>query len=315
LELRRLGRSDMWISSISLGCWVMGKEWWGDADDSESIAAIHAAIDQGINFIDTAPAYGAGHSEEVLGKALEGKRDKVYIATKVGWGDLDPQKLPGALEASLKRLRTDYVDLYQIHWPHETIPISDSMAVIKKLQDQGKVRYIGVSNFNVPQMQEALSVARIESLQPPYNLFWRHIEKDILPFCIENEIGVIAYSPLAQGLLTGKFTKDTKFPENDIRSHALLFQGDIFLTALEAVEEMKPIAQKYGKTLGQVALNWLLCQPGITSAIVGARRPSQVEENVGGQGWKLEDEDLKTLDQLSKRVMSKLDDDPRMWRW
>lgn len=315
MEYRRLGRSDMEISAISLGCWVMGKEWWGDADDAESISAIHAAIHLGVNFIDTAPAYGAGHSEEVVGKALEGRRDKVYIATKVGWGDLDPQKLPGALEASLRRLRTDYVDLYQIHWPHETIPTVDSMAVIKRLQEQGKVRYIGVSNFNVQQMKDALSVARIESLQPPYNLFWRHIEKEILPFCVENEIGVIAYSPLAQGLLTGKFTKDTKFSENDIRSHALLFQGDVFATAVDAVEVMKPIARKYGKTVGQLALNWLLSQKGVTSAIVGARRPSQVQENVGGQGWQMDTTDLEVVDKLGWLVMSKLDEDPRMWRW
>ena len=305
----------MEITTISLGCWVMGQEAWGGADDSESIAAIHASLDAGVNFIDTAPAYGGGHSEEVLGKALEGRRDQAFIATKVGWDDLQPTRLPSALEASLKRLRTDYVDLYQVHWPHKSIPVGEIISVMKRLQDQGKIRYIGVSNFNVEQMKEALSVARIESLQPPYNLFWRHIEPDIPRFCIENDIGMIAYSPLAQGLLTGKFTRDHQFPESDIRSHAVLFQGEAFRTALDVVDEMRPIAAKYGKSLGQLALAWVLAQPGITSAIVGARRPSQIAENLGGQGWILDPADVEKLSQLGMRVMAKLDDNPVMWRW
>jgi aryl-alcohol dehydrogenase-like predicted oxidoreductase len=316
MEYRKLGNSDLNISVVGLGCWVMGKEMWAGADDSESIAAIHAAIDLGINWVDTAEGYGDGHSESVVGQALADRRDKMLIATKVSPHKLHREGVLSACEASLERLQTDHIDLYQIHWPSGSgVPIEETMGTLVELQEQGKISVIGCSNFDPAQMEDARKYGKLESLQPPWSLFWRHVEKEIVPFCIERNIGVVAYSPMAQGLLTGKYTPDNRPPADDHRNHSLLFNGETFEHALAAVARIREIGASYGKKPGQTALRWLIQQPGLTAAIVGARRPSQVEENVGAADWALSDADLAELSRLGDDVMSTLpDDSPVMWR-
>ena len=301
MEYRKLGRTDMTVSEISLGCWVTGGDYWGGAEDDESVRAIQRAIDQGINFIDTAEIYGRGHSEEVLGKALAGgRRQKVVLASKVWQSNLKAPDVKKACEGSLKRMGTDCIDLYYIHYPSNTgIPIEETMGALDDLQKAGKIRAIGVSNFSVAQMEEALTVHRFDALQPCFSLFWRW-EEEAIAFCAKRDIAVAAYSPLAQGLLTGKFTPDWKFPEGDGRARAALFQPGVFEGCLKAVEEIRPIAAKYGKTLGQTALNWTTTQPGMTSAIVGARTAAQAEENAGASGWRLAAEDIAAIERIGR---------------
>ncbi len=319
MEYRRLGNSDLKLSAIGFGCWAMGGSW-GETEDKESIAAARRALDLGINFFDTADIYGFGHSEKVLAEALGSRRKDVIIATKVGlaWDEhgcmflsSTRHHIMSAVEASLRRLKTDYIDLYQVHWPDYHTYFEVTMRAMDDLVTSGKVRYVGVSNFTVKQMKECMKIRPIISLQPPYNLLMRDIEKDLLPFCLKNGIGVVAYGPLAYGLLTGKFAKDTKFPKNDWRSgelfpdpggwqpHIDLFHGKQFRRNLKIVEKLKKIASRYGKTVGQLSIAWVLSNPAITSAIVGAKRPSQLEENVGGAGWKLSKEDLLAIDKIA----------------
>ena len=314
MEYRRLGRSDLQVSVISLGCWPFSGGMWGAVDDNDSIATVHWCLDHGVSFLDTAEAYGDGRSEEVVGRALKGRRDKAIVATKVSH-DYSKEGVMKAAAGSLRRLQTDYIDLYQIHGPSSQVPFSETMEALLKLKEQGKIRCIGVSNFDVPQMKEALESARFDSLQPPYSLLWRHIEDDILPFCRENEIGVIAYSPLVQGLLTGKFTKESKLPEGDVRNRCVLFKGEAFERSLEVVEALRKIAKAHGKTIGQAALNWLIAQPGVTSAIVGAKRPSQIEENAGAADWRLTDDEIEQLRRLSEPVMALVKNEKWMWKW
>lgn len=306
MNYRKLGNTDLELSEIGFGCWAMGGGW-GKTDDNESIAAARRALDLGINFFDTADVYGFGHSEEVLAKALGKNRKNAIIATKGGlvWDDHgclfragSRHHLINAVEASLKRLKTDYIDLYQIHWPDPNTPLEVTMKVMDELVKSGKVRFIGVSNFTRKQIKECLNVRQINSLQPPYNMFMRDVEKDF-SFCKKNKIGIVTYGPLAYGLLTGKFTKETKFPDTDWRSgklfpdpgdwqaHIDIFHGSHFKRNLGIVEKLKKIAQGLGKTVGQLSIAWVLSNPEVTSAIVGAKRPSQLEQNVGGAGLKI----------------------------
>ncbi len=320
----QLGKSDLWLTEIGLGCWIMGKSGWTNVRDEESIDAIHTAIELGINWLDTAEGYGEGHSEEIIGQALQDhNREELIIATKVSPQHLSREKLPEALAGSLRRLRTDYIDLYQVHWPnpyyeyakdHPEVPLEETMETLLTEQQKGNIRHIGVSNFTVEQMSRALAVGRFDSLQPPYSLFFRHIEKSIVPFCIENDIGIVAYSPLAQGLLTGKFNSDNRPGPEDNRSRSKLFQSPTFEAALEAVTTVREIGKRYGRTSAQTAIRWVVQQPGITAAIVGGRNPQQVRENVGATGWELSAEDIEALSTVGDKVMSTLvDDDLRMW--
>ena len=286
MEYARLGATDMEVSRICFGCWAIGGWWWGKVDDRESTKAIFAALDGGINFFDTADAYGGGRSERVLGKALERKED-VYIATKGGvqFDDRkdtglcnEPGYLKRACEESLKRLGREAIDLYQIHWPDRKTPVLEAVAALQELKEEGKIRSFGLSNFPPKDLETALDAVRFESVQPLYNLLHREIEDAILPFCEANEIAVLAYSPMASGLLTGKFTEDHEFEEGDHRRDHPDFTGEAFRRNLRIVQTLKEYAEERDCTVAQLAISWVLAHPGVTCAICGAKRDMQVDE-------------------------------------
>jgi len=313
MRTRRLGKTNLELTVIGFGSWAIGgggsKISWGPQDDSESIAAIKKALDLGINWIDTAAIYGLGHSEEIVGKAIKGISKRPIIATKCGlvWDEkknitnrLKRESIKNEAEASLKRLDIDVIDLYQIHWPIPDEDIEEGWEAMAQLVKEGKVRYIGVSNFNVSQMKRAQSIYPIASLQPPYSMLKRDVEEDIFPFCRQNSIGIVVYSPMQKGLLTGKITRErvANFPEDDHRRNDPDFNEPLISFNLELVDKLVPIARKHNKTLAQLAIAWVLRRPEVTSAIVGARRPDQIAETVLAGDWILPQEDIDTIEKL-----------------
>jgi len=310
MEYRQLGKSDLKVSVVGYGAWgIGGKPFWSTEGEESSIRSIEKAIDLGINFYDTAPVYGFGYSEELLGRALQLRRKDVIIATKCGlvWEKeelkaiskkANRESISEEIDLSLKRLRTDYIDLYQVHWPDESTDIEETMNTLLQIQKEGKIRYIGVSNYSVDQMEESLKYGQIVSLQPMYSMLERDVEKDRLPFCIENKIGVICYSPLASGVLTGKYDENTRF--KDWRGQNIIgnFTGDVYVSHIKKVKELKKIAQRNGKTLAQMAINWILHQEGVSTAIVGVKTPSHVEQNIDAVGWKIVNSDLKEISDI-----------------
>jgi myo-inositol catabolism protein IolS len=319
MEPRLLGNTTIALSPIIFGTWQAGKKGWVGIEDDTVIHAMQAALVAGITTFDTAEVYGDGYSEELVGKALADRRDQVVLATKVFANHLKADQVIEACENSLRRLQTDVIDLYQIHWPagsfgSEIVPIGETMAALNQLKAEGKIRAIGVSNFSRSQLEEAAQYGRIDSLQPPYSLFWRGVETEQLPYCVANNLTVMAYSSLAQGLLTGKFDPDHQFPADDIRSKNKLFQPPLYDTALAALEELRPIAQRHQTTVGNLALAWLLAQPQ-TMAIVGARNAMQAQENAKAAEIQLSPQDLQDLDAISRTVTEHLDTDPVMWNF
>ena len=309
MDQRSLGESGIRVSALALGTWAMGGDVaeWGHTDDRESIAAIHQALDCGINLFDTAPIYGDGHAEEILGKAVSGRRDDVVIATKCGLvpperdgdlprRDLSPDSIQRECEASLRRLRIEVIDIYQCHWPDPEIPIRETMDALLTLKDQGKIRLIGLCNYGCERLASAREFGPVHCLQPPFSMLNRRAAEDLLPYCREHQIGVICYGPLARGLLTGKFERDAEF--SDLRGQDADFRGARFLRNLDIVEELKKVAAKYDKTVAQLAINWTAGYPGIAAPIFGAKRPSQVLENVGGVGWEISREDRDLIDRI-----------------
>lgn len=269
--------------------------------------------------IDTAEVYGDGHSEQIVAQALAGVRDQVVYATKVFPNHLRYDQVIAACDRSLQNLKTDYIDLYQIHWPagsfgNEQVPIAETMRALNTLKQQGKIRAIGVSNFSGAQLAEAAQYGRIDSLQPPYSLFWRYVETDAVPYCVENQISILAYSPLAQGLLTGRFAVGHQFDPADNRAKNKLFHGDHYLRAQQALEKLRPIAEAYQTSLGNLALAWLIAQPQ-TQAIVGARRADQAIANAKATELTLSPETLVAIDQIGRIVTDHLDNNPVMWDW
>ena len=300
MEYRKLGSSDLNVSVIGFGAWgIGGAPFWSSEGDNMSVKSIHKAYDLGINFFDTAPVYGFGRSERLIGKALKPVRDKVILATKCGlrWekealGSISKvatrESILEEIDQSLERLDTDYIDLYQVHWPDDKTPHQETMATLLEIQKQGKIRYIGVSNYSVAQMQDCLKIVPLVSLQPEYSLLQRSIEKETVSFCLIHDIGIIAYSPLASGVLTGKYDRDTKF--KDWRSKGIIgqFTGAAFVKNIEKVERFKAIAESQGKSCGQMAVNWVVHQPAVASALVGVKNDRQVEENLKSVGWQVE---------------------------
>ncbi len=320
MTLRTLGQSDLRITPIGIGAWAIGGgKWefgWGAQDDSESIAAIHAGLDHGMNWIDTAAAYGLGHSETVVGRAVQGLRARPYIFTKCSlfWDEsgkilhnLQASSIRREAEASLKRLKVDMIDLYQIHWPawsggpESASPgsIEEAVGALAKLKAEGKIRHIGVSNFNAQQMQRALHLAPIASLQPPYSLLAMDVESSILPFALEHRIGVIVYSPMASGLLSGAMTREriAALPEDDWRKNSPNFQEPLLSRNLRLVERLRAIGQRYNATPGEVAIAWTLLNPAVTVAIVGIRSAHQVNGIAGAADIKLSAADMLGIEQ------------------
>jgi myo-inositol catabolism protein IolS len=319
MEKRRLGTSDVQITPILMGTWQAGKRQWVGIEDADSIKAIRAAFEAGITTIDTAEVYGQGHSEQIVAQALSDVRSQVEYATKVFANHLKYNQVIEACENSLKNLKTDYIDLYQIHWPagsfnSEIVPIEETMGALNELKSQGKIRAIGVSNFSGKQLEEASKYGPIDSLQPPYSLFWRYVETDAMPYCIEKQISIIAYSPLAQGLLTGKFAPSHTFDPDDNRAKNKLFQGENFEHAHQALDKLRPIAESHNCTLAQLAIAWLISQPR-SNAIVGARNAEQVIANAQAASVQLSAEELEHIDSIGRIVTDHLDSNPVMWNW
>lgn len=319
MKTRTLGTSGIQISPILMGTWQAGKRMWVGIEDADTIKAIRAAVEAEITTIDTAEVYGEGHSERIVGEALQDVRDRVVYATKVFANHLQYDQVIAACEQSLRNLRTDYIDLYQIHWPagsfgNALVPIEETMSALSELKKQGKIRAIGVSNFSREQLEEAAQYGRIDSVQPPYSLFWRKIEKDIQPYCIEHQISILAYSPLAQGLLTGKFGPEHQFDPADNRAKNQLFQGETYQRAQQALAQLRPLAEHHKTTLGNLALAWLLAQPQ-ANAIVGARNAEQAIQNAKAADVQLSSEELAKIDRIGRTVTDHLDDNPIMWIW
>ncbi len=319
METRQLGTSDVKITPILIGTWQAGKAMWVGIEDAETIKAIRAAFDAGITTVDTAEVYGNGHSEQVVAQALSDIRDQVTYASKVFANHLKYDQVMEACEGSLKNLKTDYIDLYQIHWPSgsfksEVVPIEETMSALNKLKEQGKIRAIGVSNFSRAQLEEASQYGRIDSLQPPYFLFWRQIEKQTQPYCVENNISILAYSPLAQGLLTGKFGRGHKFEEGDNRTDNKLFKGENYERAQQALDKLRPIAERHQCNLAQLSLAWLIAQPQ-ANAIAGARNAEQAVSNAKAAEVELSADELKEIDAIGRLVTDNLDNNPVMWDW
>ncbi len=315
LETTKLGSSGIEVTRLCLGCWAMGGAGWSDVDDERSIETIRRALDLGVNFLDTAEGYGGGHSEEIVGQAVAGRRQDVVIATKVSHSNLEPDRLRRSLEKSLERLQTDYIDLYQVHWPTSKTPVETPLKEMMKLKEEGLIRAIGVSNFDKPLLERAVQACQLDSLQPPFNILWREIDDEVLPFCREHNVGIITYSSMAQGLLTGKFADASSIPD-DIRSRNVLFSEGVFEDCLEVAGLVADLAKKYGKTPAQVAINWVVGVEGVTSAIVGAKRPEQIEDNVGALGWSLDADDHQRLSDAGLAVFKKhIEPGATMWGW
>lgn len=310
-ETKKLGNSDLEITSLGVGAWAMGGPgWaftWGDQNDRDSIAAIHAALDTGINWIDTAAVYGLGHSEEVVGRALKQISKKPFVFTKCErrwdrdgkiFGSLKAESIREECEESLTRLGVDVIDLYQIHWPTPEEDIEEGWTKMARLKEEGKVRWIGVSNFNVAQMKRAMKIAPITSLQPPYSLLARESEREILPFAKENNIGVIVYSPMRAGLLTGKMTRERalNLPEDDWRRRDPDFQEPRLSRNLELVELLRKVGDRHRRTPAEVALAWTLKNPAVIGAIVGVRSADQVRGVIGALNFRLTPEEITELE-------------------
>jgi aryl-alcohol dehydrogenase-like predicted oxidoreductase len=305
-----LGNSDMELTPLGIGAWAMGgggwKFGWGPQDDDESIAAIHAALDKGINWIDTAAIYGLGHSEQVVARALAGRGNRPYVFTKCErvWNDkgeisgvLKAESIRRECEASLQRLQVDTIDLYQIHWPQPDEDIEEAWGCLAKLREEGKVRWVGVSNFDAKQMERIRAIAPITSLQPPYSAVSPEVETELLPYCAQHNIGVIVYSPMKSGLLTGTMTKErvAAFPSDDFRRNALAFQEPNLTKNLKLADVMKEIGDRHGRSAGEVALAWTLRNPAVTAAIVGMRSAAQVDGVIGALEFRLTPEEVAEI--------------------
>ena len=313
---RKLGFSDLELTTVGFGAWAVGGgnwDWgWGVQDDRESIEAIHKALDLGINWIDTAPAYGLGHSEEMVGKAIKGKRDQVILATKCSlvWEGRTDGKVDHRLKAwsvrkeaedSLRRLGVDVIDLYQVHWPNPDEEIEEGWGEIARLIQEGKIRYGGVSNFSVEQIERVQKIHPVASAQPEYSMLARSPENGLLDYCAQHQIGVVAYSPMASGLLTGKYNRETLkdiHPEDWRLKYSQHFKPGNFIKNIERVEQLRLIAERFDRSIGELAIAWVLRRKELTSAIVGARRPSQIAQIAPASDWVLPADVIEEIEQI-----------------
>ena len=318
MEFRPFGRTGLKVSAIGFGCWEIGGTY-GRIDESLFQRAVARAIDSGITCFDTAEAYGMGASEEALARALVGRRNDVVIATKFGVGyeempnrrDSSPARVLASIDKSLQRLRTDHVDIYLVHWPDPETPLDETLGALDDIVRQGKARYVGVSNFRLAQIEEAMRLRRVDGVQYAWNMFDRRMQAEIFPYCAAQQIGVMAYGSLAYGMLSGTFHPAMQFEESDWRSKSgmlgslnlfrTLFGPDYFPRNLAAIGELKRLATKYGKTLPQFALSWTLSNPVVGTALVGFRTPDEVTENLGALGWEIVNADMAEIDTVLAR--------------
>ncbi|MFZ5939247.1 MAG: aldo/keto reductase [Bacteroidota bacterium] len=316
---RKLGNTELQISPVAFGAWAIGGWMWGGSDRKDAIEAIKRSVEKGMTTIDTAPVYGFGLSEEIVGEAVSGVRDKVQILTKYGlnWNTLrgefffasrhnngkpvnihryaDKRQVIRECEASLKRMKIDYIDLYQIHWPDPTTPVEETMQAIIRLKEKGKIREAGVCNYDLSLMKEAAEMVNLASNQVPYSMVRREIEKEVAPWCMENNVGILAYSPLQRGLLTGKIKPDYLFSEGDSRPSTPHFSLANIIRTNSFLDQIRPMAEEKGISLSQLVIRWTIQQPGITAALVGARNPEQVEDNAGALLFELSDGDIRQI--------------------
>ncbi len=319
METRRLGNTELKVTPIGIGAWAMGGagwQWsWGPQNDSDSVAAIQAALDLGINWIDTAAVYGLGHSEEVVARALQQRNPRPYVFTKCErvWnqrgeisGSLKAESIRRECEASLRRLKVDVIDLYQIHWPQPDPDIEEGWAEMARLKKEGKVRYIGVSNFSAGQMRRAQAIAPIDSLQPPYSILSREIEKEDLPYAAANHLGVLVYSPMYSGLLSGSMTRSriAKFSPDDWRRQNPNFQEPLLSRNFRLVELLREIGKRYRRTAGEIAIAWTLANPAVTAAIVGVRCAEQVFGVIGAAEFRLQDRDVAEIEEALRQEVA-----------
>jgi len=311
MQRKRLGNSDMELTPIGVGAWAMGGgNWafsWGPQDDDESIAAIHTALDAGVNWIDTAAVYGLGHSEKIVARAVAGRSPRPYVFTKCerNWNEkreivksLKADSIRKECEDSLRRLRVDVIDLYQIHWPEPDEDVEEGWSTLARLKEEGKVRWIGVSNFNVVHMERCRRIAPITSLQPPYSAISPEVEREILPYCQQHGIGVISYSPMKSGLLTGTMTREriAKLPPDDFRRRAPAFQEPHLSRNLELAEAMRRIGERHGRSAGEAAIAWVLHNPAVTAAIVGMRSAEQARGVLGALELRLSADEIAEIE-------------------
>lgn len=315
MERVRIAGTELTASRIGLGAWAIGGSWWGGTDEGESVRAILRALELGIDLVDTAPVYGQGLSEQIVGRALRehGDRDSVVLATKTGlsWPggetvrDARAATIRRELEESLRRLGTDHVDLYQVHWPDPLVPVEETARAMAELYESGKVRAVGVSNFTPEQMETFRGVAPLHTSQPPYNLFEREVEADVLPYCHEHGITTLTYGVLCRGLLSGRMHRETEFPGGDLRGDAdPKFQPPRFATYLEAVDRLDRFAlENYGKRVLHLAARWALDRPGVGIALWGARRPEQIDAVEDVFGWSLDEDAMETIDRIVASIV------------
>jgi len=318
MQKRVFGRTGLEVTPVTLGSWPMSGDRYGAIDDSEAVRTIRAALDLGITSFDTAPAYGGGHAEETLGVALEGRRDQAIITTKCGIGRRNGQPQPGRnssrasilkeVDDSLRRLRTDHVDVYLVHWPDPNTELDETMAALDEIVQSGKTRLVGVSNFDVELLEQCRKVRPVDVLQVGYNLFDRRMEREVFPYCQQHQIGVMAYGSLAYGLLTGAFTPETTFEQNDWRAGGVAFgqpilRGENFFINVGLVDRLKrEVAEPKGVTVAQLALAWVVRNPVISTAMVGARVPAEIEENVGAASISLTDTEVAQIESIMSQA-------------
>ena len=322
MQLRQLGNSTLMVSPIAVGFWgIVGGEYWGPQDEDDTLDAVSCALDVGINFFDTAEGYGGGYSEQMLGRALKGRRDEAIIASKVSQKNLAPNDIRAACERSLNRLGTDYIDLYQVHWPSRDIPCADTMDSLLELQRAGKIRVIGVSNFGALDMPDMLQCGRYDANQLPYSLLWRAIEFEIQAQCVAENISILPYSPLNQALLTGRYRNADEMPYSRMRTRH--FRGDrrdskhgtpgFEKETFEAVDAIRELCADINQSMVHVALAWLLHKPAVTSVLAGARNREQIESNLLAGSLSLSTETMQRLDEATADLKAKLGPDPDMW--
>lgn len=323
MNYRTLGRTDLEVSTVAMGCWaIVGDATWGPQDEDDAIGAIETALGAGINFFDTAEAYGDGYSEQLLGRVLGERRDEVVIASKVSPNHLHPDDLRESCEASLRRLQTDCIDLYQIHWPSREIPVQDTLGAMEKLLEEGKIRVMGCSNFGPLDLTELLEAGRVEVDQLAYNLLWRGLEAELQEICVENEISILPYSPIQQGLLTGKFATADDVPEGRARTRHFSSErpqsrhgepGAEELT-FQAIDGVREVAEELGEPMADISLAWLLHQPAVTSVLAGMRNPHQAEENARAGDLELPEDALRKLDEATRPLKDHFGGSLDMWQ-